>query len=81
MGGVAGDRIQNFPGVVVSVDWTVESTGPFYADGTGWTAAYSGNRRAMIKFDPGRVVPTGATNLPRSWAALACVYLGQPATV
>ena len=39
-----------------------------YPIGKGWS------------FDNGRVVPTGATNLPRSWGALASVYLGHPAT-
>jgi len=27
-----------------------------------------------------RVVPTGAANKPRAWGALACAYLGQPAS-
>lgn len=34
-----------------------------------------------VDFDSGRVVPIGATFAPRSWGALASVYLGQPATV
>lgn len=34
-----------------------------------------------VGLDGSRIVPTGAVNLPRSWAALASVYLGQPATV
>lgn len=81
MGASAGDRIRNFPGQVVSVDWSEGSTGPFYVDGTQWwTAAASGGNRPLIKFDPGRVVPTGAANIPRSWGALACAYLGRPAT-
>lgn len=30
--------------------------------------------------DAGLAVPTGAVNSPRSWGALACCYLGHPAT-
>ncbi len=32
------------------------------------------------QFDLSRVVPTGATEMPRSWASLATCYLGQKAT-
>jgi hypothetical protein len=33
-----------------------------------------------LSFDPSRVVPTGNANKPRAWGALACVYLGRPAS-
>ncbi len=36
------------------------------------------NSAYLYDFDNSRVVPTGAANLPRSWGALACCYLGQP---
>jgi hypothetical protein len=31
-------------------------------------------------FDSARVVPTANKVQPRAWGALACVYLGQPAS-
>jgi hypothetical protein len=31
-------------------------------------------------FKTSRVVPTGNANKPRAWGALACVYLGKPAS-
>lgn len=37
--------------------------------------------RVLSHFASGNVVTTGNVNIPRSWGALACVYLGQPATV
>lgn len=37
------------------------------------------NYTSTVGIDPSRVVPTGAVNAPRSWGALACVYLGHPA--
>ena len=33
-----------------------------------------------LEYDPSRVVPTGATNTPRSWGSLTCAYFGQAAT-
>lgn len=33
-----------------------------------------------IAIDLARVVPTGAANKPRAWGALACAYLGTPAS-
>lgn len=32
-----------------------------------------------VAFTSSNVVPTSAVNMPRSWGALACVYLGLPA--
>lgn len=33
-----------------------------------------------IVINANRVVPTGAANKPRAWGALACAYLGTPAS-
>lgn len=44
-----------------------------------FTAGNSG-QSCLYTFNPSAVVPTGAVNLPRSWGALASVYLGLPAT-
>lgn len=44
------------------------------------TSQGSGQHVATLIYKASRVVPTGAVNLPRSWGALACAYLGVPAT-
>lgn len=37
-------------------------------------------RNAGLSMNLARVVPVGATNIPRSWGSLACAYFGQVAT-
>ena len=87
MGGVDGDAVREIAGwlrttratngapdhngVFVSVSNAVAGVG-----GGGSTVMYSyrGN------FSASAVVPTGPVNAPRRWGALACVYLGQPAS-
>lgn len=50
------------------------------AIGIRWDGyAYSEGCTA-IAIDNNRVVPTGPANAPRRWGALACVYLGRPAS-
>ena len=39
---------------------------------------YTDLMRRML--DTSRVVPTGSAFAPRRWGALACAYLGQPAS-
>ena len=34
----------------------------------------------ILQVDTSRVVPTAPVNRPRGWGALACVYLGAPAS-
>ena len=48
--------------------------------GTPWSANGGSNKKYIyyLKTDSSRVVPAGAANIPRSWGALACVYLGWP---
>jgi hypothetical protein len=41
-------------------------------------ASYYGDY--SVDFDSSRVVPAAAVNKPRAWGALACCYLGQPAS-
>lgn len=40
---------------------------------------YNGTHE-WLRFDASRVVPTGPAFAPRRWGALACVYLGKPAS-
>lgn len=58
--------------------------GAFYVRGTG---TYNFNNASTARevstdhevvLDPSRVVPTGAVNVPRSFGAVLCAYLGQP---
>lgn len=44
-----------------------------------YTSSASSSGGYVYAIDSGRVVPTGAVNIPRSWGALACAYLGLPA--
>ena len=54
------------------------------AFGTGRQVAYhytnAESAGYAIVINVSRVVPTGAANNPRAWGALACAYLGQPAS-
>lgn len=34
----------------------------------------------VLEVDSARIVPVGPVNSPRRWGALACVYLGRPAS-
>ena len=55
-----------FYGVTPNPSWpTVEASSTIYHDGI---------------LDSSRGVPTAAKNPPRAWGALACVYLGHPAS-
>lgn len=59
------------------------ATGPFTLSGSQVTQGYSSEslHPAVLNMILSRVAPTGATNIPRSWGALACAYLGVPSTV
>lgn len=95
-GGVMGDRTRPVEGTTskngtygliagsnVGGDATAAIlTGAFYAGAARAHGTAGGSLSYNdLAFDSGRVVPTGAVNLPRSWGALACCYLGQPAQV
>lgn len=79
VGGVDGDRVRNAPGTFYG--WGYGTTGAFRNDGisTGAQGA-AGSGYTKVTLDLARVVPTGNANAPRRWGALACAYLGQPAS-
>lgn len=85
MGGVHGDAIRNITGVLAVIDYAsaagVTATGAFgldkYTYGPPSTDAASGYQAS---FAASRVVHTGNASKPRAWGALACAYLGQPAS-
>lgn len=86
MGGAKGDTTRPVTGsfMLDGQDVAGYYAGVFHQNGTRaltYTTHGSNLRQcANTAFGSPRVVPTGVTNLPRSWGALASVYLGQPAT-
>lgn len=88
MGGAKGDGTRNIQGTYQVQEMSSGGgtypnpivTGPFYSImGQNYYATGNAGQCAGIGFNASLVVPTGAVNLPRSWGALACCYLGQPA--
>ena len=85
VGGTHGDGMRNITGVLVDVygGYTSSSSGAFVQTNArdagiqGGVMTYGSHDMA---FDPARVVPAAAKNQPRAWGALACVYLGLPAS-
>ena len=84
MGGVHGDMIRNIYG-----QYSPGTHGNNLGRATGvfrWQGNYQGalgsntGGEAYAEFMASLVVPTGAANKPRGWGALACAYLGQPAS-
>lgn len=52
-----------------------------YGSNTTTLSGYSSSYQPeLTTFSSGNVTCTGAVYIPRSWGALACAYLGQPAT-
>jgi hypothetical protein len=84
--GVHGDKtrpVNGLIGYMQSYNNTWPVSGVFgaaisAANPGGSDAAYS--YFAYAHFKSGNVVPTGPANVPRAWGALACVYLGLPAS-
>ena len=85
VGGVHGDYSRRVQGNIYTGG--AESSG--YAEGALYPYTFnrqtngtgtSGSTYGKIGLDSARVVPTGAANKPRGWGALACCYLGSPAS-
>lgn len=89
MGGVLGDRGRDIYGSWYGYDrypiWGTDSVTGIIGRGSGQGKTFQGSAAAPdaapLSILGSRVYPSGATFAPRSWAALACVYLGQPSTV
>lgn len=89
VGGVRGDMVRRTQGSLRVLHETAITNDAFAGIITATTAeinnytlsAVSGSTYGYnVDVDNARVVPTGAANTPRSWGALACAYLGQPAS-
>lgn len=85
VGGVHGDysrRVQGniYTGGAESSGYAEGALYPYTFDRQTKGAGTSGSTYGKIGLDSARVVPTGAANKPRGWGALACCYLGSPAS-
>lgn len=85
VGDVDGDRGRNAAGAVGAIDMSTAGTGyaptgPFYGSKqrSGWQGGSYVFRET--DFSLARVQPTGPAFAPRRWGALACCYLGIPAS-
>lgn len=80
VGGVHGDMMRKITGYS-GYSWSaVVPSGAFVGTVIGYNNnTGTGSPLYDPHFDSGRVVPTGSTNKPRAWGALACAYLGTPA--
>lgn len=85
VGDVDGDRGRNAAGAVGAIDMSTAGTGyaptgPFYGhkQRTGWQGGSYVFRET--DFSLARVQPTGPAFAPRRWGALACCWLGIPAS-
>ena len=83
-GGVHGGGMRRLQGALAYTRSTGgnQTTGLLYwGDTTNKVvASQDGDGAQNIYFDSSRVAPTAAKTQPRAWGALACVYLGQPAS-
>lgn len=83
VGGVQGDVSRQITGgfKVAGTSGGIDgSAGVFYTQGsTNYVGTVAGVGGKAL-FDTSRVVPVGPANAPRRWGALACCYLGPPAS-
>ena len=85
VGGAHGDGIRNITGSIggVIIYNLHQVTGALYIGSNALNQiSQNGNTQGgtTIYTDAGRVVPVANKNQPRAWGALACVYLGPPAS-
>lgn len=92
MGGVHGDYSRPITGQFETVDSATgtaqnltfaRTSGCFgvkESGKTGVNANGGGTDGNVLYMDTSLVVPTASAVKPRAWGALACVYLGQPAS-
>ncbi len=85
MGEGRGDIIRDIIGSISLADHMIvgpTTTGAFSVSGAagGAPIGNSGSAYAQLLMAASDVVPVGPTNAPRCWGALACCYLGIPAS-
>lgn len=80
VGGVHGDMSRRKTGTVGKILGSYPN-GLYYSTVTGGAGVSANNDSTYMSYsDNARVEPTGNSNKPRAWGALACCYLGAPAT-
>lgn len=80
VGAVHGDVARRKIGTVGKILGSYPN-GLYYSTITGGAGVSGNNDSTYISYsDNARVEPTGNSNKPRAWGALACCYLGAPAT-
>ena len=90
VGGVDGDKTRRTQ-AQWAAGWAQYFIPTYNASGAVYTQTTSANQAEpaggvvttqpfYVNFDNARVGPTGKANAPRRWGALACAYLGQPAS-
>ena len=86
MGAVHGDMMRNIYGRVDDVAfgnnniWFVDNAFGIVYSSDGSTSGSAWGVHRQINFAADRIVPVGKANKPRGWGALACCYLGTPAS-
>lgn len=83
VGDAQGDRARLLSGklgVIIGNSGT-DVTGMVYT-GSYWATVQAGSTGPGYyrMYDTSRVMPTGPAFAPRRWGALACAYLGKPAS-
>ena len=80
VGAVDGDRGRLLYGIL-GLEYGVQPSGAFF-NTTAGPANQVGSRSSYVRvgFDSSRVTPIGPAFAPRRWGALACAYLGTPAS-
>ena len=83
-GSVNNEGIPDTPAHFGATVWQRNEVGALYQDGNHGNffpgGVVEGYGSTYLYFDSGRVAPTAAKTQPRAWGALACCYLGQPAS-
>ena len=82
VGGVHGDGIRNMIGNIDMGTTMGNAFGVFYFGTVGnvFAGPIVSTTNDLLKFDASRIVPTAPVNRPKAWGALACCYLGEPAS-
>ena len=81
VGGAAGDVARRVMGWLWPTGTGAYAGGVCYPRPGVYGAGYGSHAsNEGTGIDTARVVPTGPANAPRRWGALACVYLGRPAS-
>ena len=85
VGGVQGDQGRNATGTVGALGNNNGDmcSGVFYRESyaaNGWDTNHTGGTWTRSMLNLSRVIPVGPANAPRRWGALACCWLGIPAS-